>query len=126
MGLEASATGAVFITGGLLTVTNGVLGVGNNGPGRVAVSNGLVEAVSILVGDNFNGDSGLTVAGSGQVRSRGGLRANLTNTFETNAMLVSFMRAWAKQSYLSLFSNAARILDSTVSTGLFSSSRAGS
>ncbi len=84
VGLDASATGAVFITGGTLIVTNGFFGVGNNGLGRMSISNGLVEAVSILVGDTFNGDSGLTVAGNGHVRSRGGLRSNGIKTTLVN------------------------------------------
>ncbi len=91
VGMTASATGIVTITGGSLIVTNGVFAVGNNGTvggaggfGRVAVSNGIVEAASILVGDISGGDSGLTVAGSGHVRAHGGLRANGIKTTLVN------------------------------------------
>ncbi len=91
VGMTASATGIVTVTGGSLIVTNGVFAVGNNGTvggaggfGRVAVSNGIVEAASILVGDVTGGDSGLTVAGSGHVRAHGGLRANGIKTTLVN------------------------------------------
>ena len=91
VGMNSTATGMVTITGGTLIVTNGVFAVGNNGTiggagglGRVVVSNGIVEAASILVGDSTGGDSGLTVAGSGYVRAHGGLRSNGIKTTLVN------------------------------------------
>src|SRR5439155_4734835 len=54
------------------------------GVAHVAVSNGIVEAASILVGDSTGGDSGLTVADNGYVRVHGGLRANGIKTTLVN------------------------------------------
>ncbi|HUK81196.1 MAG TPA: hypothetical protein VLZ12_01050 [Verrucomicrobiae bacterium] len=91
VGMNSSATGNVFITGGSVVVTNGVFGVGNNGTvggtgglGLVAVSNGLLEAASVLVGDNSGNDSGFTVAGGGHVLVHGGFRSNGIRTTTIN------------------------------------------
>lgn len=91
VGMNSGATGTVFITGGSLIVTSGVFAIGNNGTvggagglGRVAVSNGTVEAASILVGDSTGGDSSFTVVSNGHVMVQGGLRANGIKTTLVN------------------------------------------
>src|SRR5204863_3705106 len=77
------STGTVNVTGGTLTVTNGVFAVGNNGSlfstggvGHVTVSSGLMEASSVLIGDRFGNDSSFTVTSNGHVLVHGGLRSN--------------------------------------------------
>ncbi len=91
VGTSLGATGIVTMTGGSVFVTNGVFAVGNGGSllstggvGRVTLSNGVVEAASVLIGDNFGSESSLTVAGGGSVRAHGGLRINGNHTTTVN------------------------------------------
>ena len=71
VGTSLGATGIVTITGGSVFVTNGVFAMGNagsllstGGVGRVTLSNGVVEAASVLIGDSFGSASSLTSASS--------------------------------------------------------------
>jgi T5SS/PEP-CTERM-associated repeat protein len=91
VGMTSTATGVVTITGGSISVTNGVFGVGNDGTAggtggvaHVTVSDGLLDAASILVGDTAGSDCSLTVTGTGYVRSHGGLRSNGIKTTVVN------------------------------------------
>ncbi len=85
IGLNASATGVVTISGGTLTVTNGTFGIGSTGGvAQATVSGGLVQAASILVGDNFGSPSSFAVAGTGHVVVQGGLRVNGNHTTTIN------------------------------------------
>jgi hypothetical protein len=91
VGMTSTATGVVTITGGSISVTNGVFGVGNDGTAggtggvaHVTVSDGLLDAASILVGDTAGSDCSLTVTGTGYVRARGGLRSNGIKTTVVN------------------------------------------
>ena len=84
---SASSTGAVSLTGGSLVVTNGTFGIGNDGTvggtggvAQVTVSGGLLQAASILVGDNFGSPSSFTVSSNGHVVVQGGLRVNGNHT----------------------------------------------
>ena len=87
VGMNTSVTGLVAISGGTLTVTNGTFGVGNNGKvggtggvAHVTMSGGLLQAASMLVGDNFGSPSSFTLSGSGHVVVQGGLRVNGNHT----------------------------------------------
>jgi hypothetical protein len=59
------ATGAVWITGGQLTVTNDYCIIGNSGVGQMSISNGTVTAADVFVGNSSNPTSSgtLTLAG---------------------------------------------------------------
>ena len=59
------STGTVFVTGGLLTAADDTIYVGREGNGQMTISNGTVQAASLLVaGDLTNTASGLlTMAG---------------------------------------------------------------
>ena len=59
IGETFSATGTVWVTGGRLTVTNGLTIIGESGVGRLIVSNGTVLASNVFV----NSRSTLTVVG---------------------------------------------------------------
>ena len=56
------STGAVWIAGGQLTMTNNYSIIGNSGVGQMTISNGTVMAGSMVVGNGSNPGS-LTVAG---------------------------------------------------------------
>jgi alpha-tubulin suppressor-like RCC1 family protein len=85
-GTSANSTGTVTVTdGGQLVVTNGVIGIGNNGTvtggsgvGFMIVSNGTVLAKQILLGSTVGGQGQLTVQTNGLVSLVG-----------TNAQLVA-------------------------------------
>src|SRR5258706_3011120 len=54
------STGAVLVTGGLLAATNNSINVGREGSGQMTISNGTVQAASLLVAADFtNTASGL-------------------------------------------------------------------
>ena len=67
VGQSTNATGAVWMTGGQLTTTNGgqvsVLYVGNGGTGQMAVSNGMVLSSRVNVGAGAGSHGTLTVVG---------------------------------------------------------------
>jgi T5SS/PEP-CTERM-associated repeat protein len=79
-GSSANSTGIVTVTdGGLLVVTNGVLGVGNSGTltngsgtGFLTVSNGTLIAFDILLGSSIGGEGLLTVLPGGVVTAPAG------------------------------------------------------
>jgi hypothetical protein len=58
-----NATGAVFITGGQLAVTNQNMVVGSYGVGQMAVSNGVLLAQAMNVGNSTGSVGMLTIAG---------------------------------------------------------------
>jgi len=62
MGEFRNVTGTVWITGGHLTATNAVVGVGMGGVGRMSVSNGTVLASTVYVGYTNSCQGTLTVA----------------------------------------------------------------
>lgn len=71
----ATSTGTVNLTGGSLAVTNGVLGVGNNGNvvgdggfGSLAVSNATVLAKSVVLGSTLGGHGVMTLKSGGVLR----------------------------------------------------------
>lgn len=64
IGYKNGATGTVWITGGELTVANGMMVVGDGGCGTMAVSNGTVTARSLTVG---NGNRGTLTAVGGKI-----------------------------------------------------------
>jgi len=74
-GSSANATGIVTVTdGGQLVVTNGVLGLGNNGTlgggsgvGQMTVSNGTLLASTILLGSSAGGQGDLLLANGGTI-----------------------------------------------------------
>jgi T5SS/PEP-CTERM-associated repeat protein len=61
----SGSTGTVFVAGGLLAATNDAIYVGREGNGQMTISNGTVQAASLLVaGDSTNTARGLlTLAG---------------------------------------------------------------
>jgi T5SS/PEP-CTERM-associated repeat protein len=66
--------GNSFVKGGQLTVTNGVIGIGNDGSttngvgaGHMMVSNGTVLASTILLGSSAGGAGDLTISSNGVV-----------------------------------------------------------
>ena len=84
VGVNPGGTGVVMITGGSLTATNGVIGVGNDGTstnglgvGTMAVSDGTVTAASILLGSSAGGQGVMTLDTGGSIASAG-----------TNAILI--------------------------------------
>jgi hypothetical protein len=84
VGMNSGGIGVVMITGGSLTATNGVIGVGNDGTssnglgvGTMAVSNGTVTASCILLGSSAGGQGEMTLDTGGSVASAG-----------TNAILI--------------------------------------
>jgi hypothetical protein len=74
VGSSANATGSVAMTSGSLVVSNGVIGVGNNGTytdgsgvGQMTVSNAAVTAQSIVLGNNAGGSGALSIGLGGIV-----------------------------------------------------------
>jgi hypothetical protein len=63
VGNQINATGAVYVTGGELIVTNGPFNVGIGGVGETTVSNGTLRTEIMNIGTNFAGHGTLTVAG---------------------------------------------------------------
>jgi hypothetical protein len=82
VGSSANSTGVVAVTGGQLVVTNGVIGVGNDGTtngsgsGSLTVSNGTVLAASILLGSSTGGSGDLKIRQGGTVTVLGGVKLN--------------------------------------------------
>jgi hypothetical protein len=75
----------VTISGGTLSVTNGTFGIGSTGGvAHVTVSGGLLQAASILVGDNFGNPSSFNISSNGHVVVQGGLRVNGNHTTTIN------------------------------------------
>jgi adhesin HecA-like repeat protein len=65
LGLDVAsviATGAVWITGGQLTMTNSYSIIGNSGVGQMSISNGTVTAADVIVANSSNPGT-LTLAG---------------------------------------------------------------
>ncbi|MGA2140672.1 MAG: hypothetical protein ABSH14_17610, partial [Verrucomicrobiia bacterium] len=88
VGMNAAGTGVVMITGGSLTATNGVIGVGNDGTstnglgvGTMAVSNGTVTATSILLGSSAGGRGEMTLDEGGSIASAGTNAVLICNDF---------------------------------------------
>ena len=63
MGFDANVTGTVWVTGGLLLVTNQPTHVGLSGFGRLTISNGTVVAKNVTIAQNPGSAGTLTVAG---------------------------------------------------------------
>ena len=89
VGMNPGGTGVVMITGGSLTATNGVIGVGNDGTstnglgvGSMAVSNGTVTASSILLGSSAGGEGHLTLDDGGMINCAGGNSTLVVNGFD--------------------------------------------
>lgn len=81
VGMNPGSTGAVWMTGGQFTVTNGVTLVSSNGVGQMTISNGTWSALYTFVGFNPGSDGTLTVAGGTNLISfilDVGLRTNAT------------------------------------------------
>jgi hypothetical protein len=80
----ANSTGTVSLTGGSFFVTSSTFSIGNDGTvggtggvANVTVSGGLLQAASILVGDNSSGSaSSFNISSNGEVMVQGGLRVN--------------------------------------------------
>jgi T5SS/PEP-CTERM-associated repeat protein len=78
-GSSANSTGIVTVTGGSLVVTNGVVGIGNNGTktngtgvGQMTVSNATVLASTIVLGSSAGGQGTLLVGAGGVVQAPAG------------------------------------------------------
>ena len=74
VGSSTNSTSTVNVTGGQLVVTNGVIGIGNNGTltngtgvGTMTVSNATVLANTILLGSSAGGQGQLTILTNGLV-----------------------------------------------------------
>jgi hypothetical protein len=85
----ANSTGSVAIVGGQLVVTNGTLGIGNNGSvtsgggvGTMTVSNATVIASGILLGSSAGGQGHLTLYNAGAIRSAGSNSILAVNGFD--------------------------------------------
>ncbi len=63
IGVQPNATGAVFVTGGQLTVTNASTVIGSNGVGQVTQSGGTMQLRDVRVASNPSSRGTLTVAG---------------------------------------------------------------
>lgn len=63
VGHLADSTGAVWVTGGQMIVTNDNIFVGDGGVGQMTVSNGTMLATNVYVGFNGGANGTLTVAG---------------------------------------------------------------
>jgi polygalacturonase len=63
IGYKTGSTGSVWMTGGTLTIPNSTTFVGDNGSGRMTVSNGTWLANRIAVGNSNSSRGTLTVAG---------------------------------------------------------------
>src|SRR5258708_37774516 len=50
----SGSTGAVFVAGGLLAVTNDNIFVGREGSGQMTISNGTAQAARLMVAADFN------------------------------------------------------------------------
>jgi hypothetical protein len=79
----ATSTGLVSVIGGTLSVTNGILGVGNagninsgSGTGSMLVSNAAVTAASVMLGSAAGGSGDLTIDNGGTMTVLGGLSYN--------------------------------------------------
>jgi hypothetical protein len=78
----------VAVTGGELSVTNGVIGIGNDGTitsgsgvGSMAVSNGTVTASAILLGSTVGGQGHLILGDGGLIS---GIGTNVTLTIDNS------------------------------------------
>lgn len=67
IGVSTNAIGAVWLTGGQLTMNHGETDIGINGVGQMAVSNGTWLVGDIAVGANAGSQGTLTVAGGTNV-----------------------------------------------------------
>jgi T5SS/PEP-CTERM-associated repeat protein len=67
IGESADATGAVWMTGGQLTVTNAPIEVGFSGSGQLTVSNGVVSAAQLYVGTSVGSAGTLTMLNSATI-----------------------------------------------------------
>jgi hypothetical protein len=63
IGRGGGGTGAVWVTGGQLVVTNGLTTVGESGIGQMTVSNGTALCTNVIVGAAAGASGALTVAG---------------------------------------------------------------
>jgi T5SS/PEP-CTERM-associated repeat protein len=78
VGLAPGSTGVVTVSAGTLVVTNAPLSIGNDGTvtsgsgiGRMVVSNGTLQAVTILLGSSAGGQGGMTLDNGGAISSVG-------------------------------------------------------
>ena len=67
LGHQIAATGSVFVTGGLLVVTNNPTILGSNGVGQATVSGGEWRVRDMIVGLNAGSRGALTLAGAAQL-----------------------------------------------------------
>ncbi len=67
IGESADATGAVWMTGGQLTVTNAPIEVGFSGSGQLTVSNGVVSAAQLYVGTSVGSAGTVTMLNSATI-----------------------------------------------------------
>jgi hypothetical protein len=63
VGSWSTGTGAVWVTGGQLMITNGSTAVGDSGSGRMTVTGGSVQALSMMVGQTGNSQGSLVISG---------------------------------------------------------------
>jgi len=77
----SGSTGTVFVTGGMLAATNDTIYVGREGSGQMTISNGTVQAASLLVAAD------MTNTASGTFNMNGGNLNLLTNLLVGGASL---------------------------------------
>jgi len=63
LGVQSGIPGALWMSGGELTVTNAASVIGSNGIGQITISNGTWLARDVFVGSFVGGQGALTVAG---------------------------------------------------------------
>jgi T5SS/PEP-CTERM-associated repeat protein len=76
VGLEANATGTVWVTGGQLVASNGFIQIGSAGVGQMTVSNGTVTADGIGLA-SFPGSAGTLTMAGGTLTTRSLLATNV-------------------------------------------------
>jgi T5SS/PEP-CTERM-associated repeat protein len=96
VGSSANSTGTISVIGGQLVVTNGVIGIGNEGTltsgggvGLMIVSNGTVLASQILLGSSAGGHGDLTIQTNGVVSLVGTNATLVCNDMYMNGGLLS-------------------------------------
>ncbi len=88
VGGTGNATGAIWMTGGRLVVTNATIRIGNGGVGQMTISNGTWLATNVILG-SFGGSQGtLTVAGGTNI-IYAGLTLGTSHCNSTGTVVVS-------------------------------------